>query len=452
MIFLVYNFLIISLGIVFLFLKRKAPWWTALVNLVFTVTMVLSGYRFDLVLTGNFGVHLLLDQTSYFFLILTAVVLLAVFTKDLNVSLSNLLLILLGALNLAFVSYDLFNIYVTVEVVSLITFLLVVEGRKKIQYWSAFKYLILGTVGMNLYLIGIGFLYAENGTLSISDISKVDSFASALVAVGLLLRAGVFLFSMWLPQVHSEAETPVSAILSGVVVKSAVYALVRLEHVVNWDVVKIFAIFSALSGVLFAFLSKDYKRILAYSTLSQIGIVLASPVTAPVYALAHGVFKSWLFLLKDELPERDVTKWKRLDFWTWLSLSLASLSIMGLPGLAGFSKNLVLEQLHGWEKIFMEVVFVGTAASFWKFLLKPFEFKKKLPGMYNPVLLIASLTIGLYFASWERVLESFLLMGAGLLVHFLFKNLKIEKYPLEDFESMLGVYLLGVVACLFLSL
>jgi len=162
-IFLVYNFLIISLGIVFLFLKRKAPWWTALVNLVFTVTMVLSGYRFDLVLTGNFGVHLLLDQTSYFFLILTAVVLLAVFTKDLNVSLSNLLLILLGALNLAFVSYDLFNIYVTVEVVSLITFLLVVEGRKKIQYWSAFKYLILGTVGMNLYLIGIGFLYAENG-------------------------------------------------------------------------------------------------------------------------------------------------------------------------------------------------------------------------------------------------------------------------------------------------
>ena len=125
---------------------------------------------------------------------------------------------------------------------------------------------------------------------------------------------------------------------------------------------------------------------------------------------------------------------------------------MGLPGLAGFSKNLVLEQLHGWEKIFMEVVFVGTAASFWKFLLKPFEFKKKLPGMYNPVLLIASLTIGLYFASWERVLESFLLMGAGLLVHFLFKNLKIEKYPLEDFESMLGVYLLGVVACLFLSL
>jgi len=100
----------------------------------------------------------------------------------------------------------------------------------------------------------------------------------------------------------------------------------------------------------------------------------------------------------------------------------------------------------------MEVVFVGTAASFWKFLLKPFEFKKKLPGMYNPVLLIASLTIGLYFASWERVLESFLLMGAGLLVHFLFKNLKIEKYPLEDFESMLGVYLLGVVACLFLSL
>jgi len=451
-IFLVYNFLIISLGIIFLFLKMKTPGWIVLVNFLFIVTMVIFGYRFDLVLTGNFGVHLLLDQTSYFFLILTAVVFLAVFTKNMSYSLSNLMLILLGTLNLAFVSYDLFNIYVTVEVVSLITFLLVVEGKKKIQYWSAFKYLILGTVGMNLYLIGIGVLYAENGTLSISDISKVNSFASTLVATGLLLRAGVFLFSMWLPQVHSEAETPVSAVLSGVVVKSAVYALVRLEHVVNWDVVKIFAIFSALSGVLFAFLSKDYKRILAYSTLSQIGIVLVSPATAPVYALSHGISKAWLFLLKDDLPERDVTKWKKLDFWTWLSLSMASLSIMGLPGLAGFSKNLVLEQLHGWEKMLMKLAFVGTAASFWKFLLKPFEFKKKLPGMYNPVLFATSLTIGLYFASWGKALESFFLTGAGLLVYFLFKNVRIEKYPLEDFESMLGVYLLGVVACLLLSL
>ncbi|HAA82975.1 MAG TPA: cation:proton antiporter, partial [Thermotoga naphthophila] len=126
MIFLVYNFLIISLGIIFLFLKMKTPGWIVLVNFLFIVTMVIFGYRFDLVLTGNFGVHLLLDQTSYFFLILTAVVFLAVFTKNMSYSLSNLMLILLGTLNLAFVSYDLFNIYVTVEVVSLITFLLVV--------------------------------------------------------------------------------------------------------------------------------------------------------------------------------------------------------------------------------------------------------------------------------------------------------------------------------------
>jgi len=72
--------------------------------------------------------------------------------------------------------------------------------------------------------------------------------------------------------------------------------------------------------------------------------------------------------------------------------------------------------------------------------------------MYNPVLFATSLTIGLYFASWGKALESFFLTGAGLLVYFLFKNVRIEKYPLEDFESMLGVYLLGVVACLLLSL
>lgn len=420
------------------------------INFLFILGVVFSNYRFDLTLTGEFGVHLLLDHTSHYFLLLTALVFLAVFTKRLSVNLSNLLLVLLGVLNLTFVSADLFNLYVTIEAVSLLTFLLVVEGRRRVQYWSAFKYLILGTIGMNVYLIGVAILYAENGTLSISRLSG-NPFAASLITSGLLLRAGVFLFSMWLPQLHSEAETVISAVLSGVVVKTAVYGLLRVERIVNWEVVEYFAILSALSGVVLAFLSKDYKRMLAYSTLSQIGIVLVSPITAPVYSLAHGVSKSWLFLLKDELPDRNTEEWKGLDFWTWFSLALASLSIMGFPGFSGFSKNMVLLELHGWEKLLMEIASAGTAATFWRFLMKPFAFPDQgRMKPYSVVLIIASVVIGISFADWKSSLESVLLIGAGFLIHLLFRKYRIERYPLEDFDSMLGIYLLGtVIMCLF---
>ncbi|MCD6551536.1 MAG: cation:proton antiporter, partial [Thermotoga sp.] len=94
---------------------------------------------------------------------------------------------------------------------------------------------------------------------------------------------------------------------------------------------------------------------------------------------------------------------------------------------------------------------VGTAATFWKFLLKPFTLSgQRKMEPYSLVLSIASVVIGFFFANWESSLESFLLIGAGLLVHLLFRKYRIKKYPLEDFDSMLGVYLLGtVIVCLF---
>ncbi|PLV59842.1 cation:proton antiporter [Thermotoga sp. KOL6] len=453
MIFLYYNFFLISLGIVCLSLKKKVPKWITFVNLSFVLGIILFNYRFDITFTGEFGVHLLLDQTSRYFLLLSALVFTAVFMKGMSSTLSGLSSILLGILNLAFVSYDLFNIYVVVEAVSLVTFLMIVEGKRKIQYWSAFKYLVIGTVGMNLFLIGVAILYSENGTLSISDISRVSPLASSLILVGLLLRSGVFLFSMWLPQVHAESETVVSALLSGVVVKSTVYGLLRVQNIVNWQVVKDLALFSAIFGAVLVFLSKDYKRMLAYSTLSQVGIILVSPITAPVYALAHGISKAWLFLLKDDLPGRDVTKWKKISFQVWFFLAIATLSIMGLPGFAGFVKILVLDQLQSWEKFVLELAFIGTAASFWRLLLKTPDFsKQKFLGFYNLVLLVSSVLVGISYAEWNESFETILSMGIGFLIHLGFNRYKIDKYPLEDFEAMMGSYFLGVVIVCLLSL
>jgi multicomponent Na+:H+ antiporter subunit D len=109
---------------------------------------------------------------------------------------------------------------------------------------------------------------------------------------------------MWLVDLHSSVSSEISALLSGIAVKTGLYALLRLRPALgnHFEVVPFFAVISAILGVIFAFHEKHYKRILAYSTLSQIGYILIAPETGIFYVFAHGIFKSWLFLGADLLP------------------------------------------------------------------------------------------------------------------------------------------------------
>ncbi|MCD6267721.1 MAG: cation:proton antiporter, partial [Thermotogaceae bacterium] len=293
--FVIYNLIMILFSFIYIFLKRYSRsifLFQNVLNFFIALLIFIRKFSFNIVLMDLFGVHLILDEISMYFILLNAIVFLGISLKGVE---DETLIFLLSttsfSLNLLFLSYDLFNLYVMIELVSLLTFLLIVHGRKISQYWAALKYIILGSLGMNLYLVGVAIVYRSNYSFSIQDVKNIPTIALSLMLTGVMIRSGVFLFSMWLPQAHAEAETVVSAVLSGVVVKTGVYTLLRLatfsksEHIVSY-----FGAVSAVLGVIFAFLSDDYKKILSYHTLSQVGIILSSFKTAPLYSLAHGVF------------------------------------------------------------------------------------------------------------------------------------------------------------------
>ena len=132
--------------------------------------------------------------------------------------------------------------------------------------------------------------------------------AIALIFLGLLAKGGICVSGLWLPLTHSESETPVSAMLSGVVVKAGLYPLIRCALMVSEvdPIVHLCGVGTALLGVGYAVFEKDSKRMLAFQTVSQLGFVLAAPEVGGFYALTHGLVKSALFLISGAAPSRNL--------------------------------------------------------------------------------------------------------------------------------------------------
>ena len=438
--------------------KKSIPLAAGFVNLVVANVIYWSQLSGEAVLWNSFGVKLILDNISRDFLLMNSIVFLAstiVATKKEKPSVFFFLLALfLPSCNLMFLSCDMFNIYVLLELTTLVVFLLASFGGKTNQVWSALKYMVLGTAGMNLYLLGVGMIFARSRTFELPTL--VDIIPAVLVISGLLVKAGVFLFSMWLPDLHSSVESELSALLSGVGIKTAVYAILRFSPSLGKtvDVVVLFGVVSAIAGVVFALNERSYKRILAYHTLSQVGFVLSAPAVGSFYALAHGVFKSWLFLNAEELPVKDSKKLSRekLPFLVWLAVVLPCLTICGLPFTIGATaKHMVFSQLTSWQKIFMYGAAVGTVISFSKFLfLRPtFE-------MTRPVNPLVHILLGFYcfFPSLvlsvkgAEIFKSLIVLGVGALIYFILKN-RTKPLPrrLENLEDSLTIYVLLIAVC-----
>lgn len=456
MIFVIYNLVMILFSFIYMFLKRHSKlifFIQNVLNSFIALFIFIKKFFFNIILTDLFGVHLVLDETSIYFILLNAIVFFGISLKGVEDRIFTFLLsTTLFSLNLLFLSYDLFNLYVMIELVSLLTFLLIVYGRKILQYWAALKYIILGSLGMSLYLFGTAMVYRLNHSFSVHDIKYVPIIALSLMIIGLMIRSGVFLLSIW--QAHAEAETVVSAILSGVVVKTGVYALLRIAEFSNSEyVVSYFGAISAVFGASLAFLSNDYKKLLAYSTFSQVGIILSSFQTAPLYSLAHGVFKSWLFLLGDDLPTRKINEIKRLNINVWIFLILASFSISGLPGTSGYIKNLVLKNVPFVIKLLLEIAFIGTCASFVRFFfIKVGNFEKRINPHYVFFLSIST-TLGVLFFNIEFVTKSILTFLIGIFVHLiLYNKFKVKKFVLEDLEISLVISIILMVVISWLML
>ncbi|MCC5872170.1 MAG: hypothetical protein JJU22_07230 [Gammaproteobacteria bacterium] len=290
-------------------------------------------------------------------------------------------LLLTSAMNALFLSADLFNLYVCLELVTLTAIPLIALAGSKTSVRAAMRYLLLALLASLLYLLGIALLYNATGTLDLYLIRTALTAAPpaavvtalALISLGLLLKGAVFPLHVWLPQAHASAPGPVSAVLSALVVKTAIYLLYRLwlwsvpagtlaaEHALM--LMALLGAGALLYGGVLALLQERLKLVIAYSTVAQLGyLLLILPMAAtaawPVawqgglyQLLSHGLAKAAMFLaaanILHALGSDRLSHLRRLDQRQPLSLftlAVAGVSLMGLPPSGGFlAKWLLLE-------------------------------------------------------------------------------------------------------------
>jgi multicomponent Na+:H+ antiporter subunit D len=392
--------------------------WCALLGGITTLAVGAWAWKVGslaLDLIGPLGVQLQVDSLAAPFLLLNALVLLAVLAERWRRLPEGpflvLLPLLLGGLNSAAVAVDLVSLYVALEVVGITAFLLILRSRDAAQLWIALRYLLVGNSVMTLYLVGVALLYLQAGSFRITALAALPAASpalaviQALLLVGLLTKGGLFLSGLWLPRTHAEAPADVSALLSGSVVAAGLCPLLRLADQLPFlqPLLAWLGLASALLGLIYALAEQDLKRLLAWSTLSQVGLVLLNPAVGGLVALAHGLAKACLFLVAGHVPSRRLEGWssRPLPIALALPLLLGSLSIAGAPPLLGFwSKQALFSSfpplgslLPGTADWLPTLLSIGTAAVYARICWLSVRLAPGVPSL-GAVLLIVPLLIG----------------------------------------------------------
>jgi len=418
-------------------------------------------------LLNNFGVTLVADQLSGFFILTNALVTTAVILYCWHTNKTAFFftqtIILHGSVNATFICADFISLYVALEVISIAAFLLIAYSRTNRSIWVALRYMFVGNVAMLFYLVGAVLVYQANYSFAYEGLSNAPVEAIALIVLGLLGKGGIFISGLWLPLTHSESETPVSALLSGVVVKTGVFPLVRFALMVEAidPIVRLFGVGTALLGVGYAVFQKDTKRTLACSTISQVGWILAAPEVGGFFALAHGLAKSTLFLIAGNLPSRNFKELKEQPMNTglWIALVMASLSISGFPLFVGFgAKVLTLKNVLPWQEIVMNLGAVGTAMVYAKFILLPHGKGKPVrASFWTPILLLLGALIaasGMYLDGYTliNITKNLAIIAVGWLAYGLIFQRVVLKLPrmLEQLEHLIGVMVVMSLALILL--
>jgi len=284
-------------------------------------------------------------------------------------------LFLLAALNALFLSADIFNLYVTLELLGLAAVSLTALAGGKAALDGAMRYLLATLLGSLCYLLGVALLYHSYGSVDIATLAqRVEATpavwsAMGLIGIGMLLKAALFPLHFWLPRAHASAPAPVSAVLSALVIKAAFYILLRLWLSLfgplsesGAELLGLLGAVAILWGSIQALRQVRLKLLIAYSTVAQIGyLFLAFPLAAfaalstwnavAYLALSHALAKAAMFLAAGNLLRfgghdriRDLGGVvQRLPLTAW-AFALAGVSIMGLPPSGGFiGKWLLLE-------------------------------------------------------------------------------------------------------------
>jgi len=306
---------------------------------------------------------------------------------------------------------DLFNMYVLLELTALSSYALVaVTGRKALK--ASYNYLIMGSIGTCFFLLGIGLLYSITGSLNMHDISillpqfydnNVVRTAFVFFLVGLGIKMALFPFHTWLPDAHASAPSEISALLSGIIIEVAAYAFIRIAFSVFTLEFTIFEysliVLSWLSsiaiifGSILAIRQKNLKRMLAYSSVSQMGyIMLAVSIStsavsagpwsgltpAMMHILNHSLMKGCLFLSAGAFIYRfdlhnisDLTGLNRIMPYSTLAFMLAAVSMIGIPPTVGFVSKLyiILACLDSKKFVFIFIILLSTVLNliyFWR--------------------------------------------------------------------------------------
>jgi multicomponent Na+:H+ antiporter subunit D len=325
------------------------------------------------------GIEVLLDPLSAFVAVVVGIVALVIMTGSVSQVQAELpgretvfyacVLLLVSGLMGIVITGDLFNLFVQIEVASLSAYALVAAGGRGAPR-AGLNYLILGSFGASLYLMGVGFLFAATGSLNMADIAGLLGQAEPrLVVVGGLLIVGglgikmaLFPLHLWMPAAYARAPSVSATIMAPLVTKVSAYALLRVlfwvygggtlaADRVLLEVVALAGAAAMLAGGVLALLQNDLRRVLAYSSIGQMGIIavgigLASSagVTGAVLHIANdALMKGVLFLAAGmallRFGVRDVGELHRLRGrapFTAAAITVAGLSLIGIPPLSGF--------------------------------------------------------------------------------------------------------------------
>lgn len=381
--------------------RWKREWCATYVIIISAALFCFSLYLFGHVLDGEtltcyvggwappWGIEISIDALSGFMIVLITGLyfLIALFSrKALNKEMLygargwfyvEFLLCLVAMLGLV-ITKDIFNMYVFIEVVGFSAVALVVSKGERISIEASLKYLLLATIGSGFILFGIGFIYMITGHLNMYHAGQVlmeqaEHYpyilwaAMSFFVVGFGIKSALFPLHLWLPDAHSSAPSPSSAVLSSLVVKVYIVALFKLLFIVfGYDyfmessiryLIMILAAGAMLGGSLFAFVQLELKRRLAYSTVAQIGyiylgIALATPMSiaaAFLHIAVHALMKTCLFLsagaIYYQTGKKKVTQLSGLGVempLTSVAMTVAAFSMVGIPLTGGFISKLGL--------------------------------------------------------------------------------------------------------------
>ena len=437
------------------FISWVVTLFTTLITFIFSLLLYKEVYQYSSIsyALGNWipplGIEYVIDKVSIIpIIIITLISFLTTFFASKimpaeinNSSISKVyslwLLAIAGLIGLV-TTGDAFNLFVFLEISSLASVALVAMGAQKDKQAlvAAYNYLILGAVGATFYVIGVGLLYSITGTLNLADLSSRITEINdnkALVAgfgfmiVGIMVKAAVFPLHIWLPRAYAYAPSAVSVLLAATATKASLYILARIlfsvfdisDTLITLTLTYIIlplSIIAIFAGTIMAIYEKDIKRLLAHSSIAQIGYITlafaigtkASVAAGFIHMFNHALIKGALFMaitsmsfyLNKRMTINTLSGLGRAMPITFSCFVICSLSLAGVPLTAGFiSKLYIIKASISAEGVWIALLILASSALsviyLWKMIeaLWFHEGPKDLVIKENPTVYIALLII-----------------------------------------------------------